>query len=111
MAFSKTTLYPKEPQLISGFAKALGHSARITILRQLSHVEKHTVEELQKEHPISQPTMSDHLRILRAAHIVHYREKFPFTYYWLNRENLALAEQYFSQFFQEILGPDSNLTP
>ena len=99
MAFSKSRLYPKDAQMVSGFARAVGHAARIQILQQLSEEGECTVEELSKNHPISRPAMSCHLRILRASHLVDCEEKFPYTIYRLNGKNVVVAEGYLGDFF------------
>ena len=102
MAFSKPNLYPKDAKIISRFAFALGHAARVTILEQLAVNGPCSVEQLSKNHPISQPALSYHLKILREAHLVEWREKFPYTYYKLDKKNVTLAEIYLGSFFKKI---------
>jgi len=60
------------------------------------------VDELSKNHPISQPALSVHLKILRDSHLVKCREKFPHTQYKLDGKNVTLAETYLGNFFKEI---------
>lgn len=102
MAFSKSNQYPKDDQIISGFMKALDHPARLRILRQLSKEGPCTVEELKREHPISQSAMSGHLRTLRRADLVRWKEEFPVTYYSINGKTATLAEEYLKGFFREL---------
>ncbi|MEO5906868.1 MAG: metalloregulator ArsR/SmtB family transcription factor [Saprospiraceae bacterium] len=102
MAFSKSRLYPKDAQLVSGFARAFAHSARVMIIKHLSEVGSCCVEELLKDHPISQPTMSGHLRILREAHLIVYEEKYPKTIYAIDQKNLRLAKKYLGNFLKTI---------
>src|SRR6187401_1656187 len=87
MAFSKNYLYDPKDQSISNFARALGHSARMNILLQLLFTGPCSVAELRSMHPLSQPSLSQHLRILRKAHLVTCKEKFPYTYYDLDKKN------------------------
>ena len=102
MAFSKHSLYKKELQLLGGFARALGYSGRIEILLTLESEGPLTVQELAKGHPISRVTLSQHLKILRKAHLVIAEEKFPYTYYRVHKRNLAKAREAFAQFFKHF---------
>ena len=102
MAFSKSNRYPKDEQILSSFAKAFGHPARVSIIRKLSHDGPCSVEELLKNHPISQPALSTHLEILRKNQLVEFNEKFPRTYYNLVEKNLILAKRYLTTFFEDI---------
>lgn len=103
MAFSKSGLYEKEFQIQSEFHKAFGHSARIKIIEQLCLKGPLTVEELMREHHVSYATMSDHLRILRVAHLVHCKEKCPYTYYRVNWITLMKVENYFMEYFKKVV--------
>ena len=98
-AFSKAPLYDEEDRITSEFAFALSHPARLRIIRQLATYGPSNVHSLQKKHPISQPSLSQHLEILRNAGLVNCKEKFPYTIYSLNGKNLTLAETYLKRFF------------
>ena len=98
-AFSKAPLYDEVDRITSEFAFALSHPARLRIIRQLIDSGPSKVHLLQKNHPISQPSLSQHLEILRNVGLVNYKEKFPFTIYSLNGKNLTLAETYLKRFF------------
>lgn len=102
MAFSRSRLYPENEQIFSGFAKAFGHPARTIIIRKLAKDGPCRVTEILKNHPISQPALSVHLKILRKAHLVKCWEKFPHTYYELEWKYFRLASKYFKQFFKNI---------
>ncbi|HZV67978.1 MAG TPA: helix-turn-helix transcriptional regulator [Saprospiraceae bacterium] len=102
MAFSKSHLYPKDDQITSAFAKALSHSARLVIIRKLVKDGPCRVGKLLLNHPISKATLSKHLKILRDAKLVKWRERFPFTIYKVDRKNLALAEGYLKSFFRDL---------
>lgn len=87
MAFTKAHLYNDVDLRASLLARAISHPARIGILQQLSKEGVRTVEELIERHPLSQSTISQHLKILRKASLVCYKEVYPYTYYTLNKEN------------------------
>ena len=98
-AFSKAPLYNEEDRITSEFFFALSHPARLQILRQLIKDGPTKVHILQKNHPISQPSMSQHLEILRKVKLVNYKEKYPYTIYSVNGKYLTLAETYLKRFF------------
>jgi DNA-binding transcriptional ArsR family regulator len=102
VAFSKSKLYPKDEQALSHYTKAMGHPARPSIIMQLAREGKSCVENMTKNHPISQAAMSDHLSILREAQLVNFKEEFPYTYYSLNEKNVKQAEKHMKKFFKKL---------
>lgn len=102
MAFSKSHLYAEEDRTTSGFFKALGHSARLRIIRKLKKEGPCTVTQLSKGHPISQPALSVHLRILRKSHLITCVEKFPYSIYMVDKKNLKRARQLCGEFFKGV---------
>ena len=103
MAFSKAPLYTPKDQVTAGYARALGHPARLEIIRKLSLDGPCTVKVLNLAHPISQESLSYHLKILMKALLVSCKEKFPFTFYTLEKENLKVAEDKLRAFFQTAI--------
>ncbi|HZV71182.1 MAG TPA: helix-turn-helix transcriptional regulator [Saprospiraceae bacterium] len=93
MAFTKNYLYDPEDQQASQFAKALSHAARISILRTLHQFGTCSVETLSSTQPLSQPSISQHLRILRNAQLVICKEKTPHTYYSLDGKNFKIMKR------------------
>lgn len=73
-----------EKQFIT-FFKAFGDSSRLRILRILSKREM-TVNEIAKAAKMSQPTVSRHLGILRAAGVVAGRREGQRIYYALEKK-------------------------
>jgi ArsR family transcriptional regulator len=55
---------------LAAFAKALGHPARIQILRILSARTTCACGEIVRDLPLAQSTVSEHLRILKEAGLV-----------------------------------------
>lgn len=62
---------------LASFAKALGHPVRVRILRMLAEREARTCSLIVDELPLAQSTVSEHLRILKAAGLVRSREDGP----------------------------------
>ena len=55
---------------LAKLAKALGHPARVRILRLLSRKEARVCSQIVDELPLAQSTVSEHLRILKEAGLV-----------------------------------------
>jgi DNA-binding transcriptional ArsR family regulator len=101
MAMSKSHLYPEDLRIVCSFAKAIGHPARAQIIRQLQMQGSCSVEELQKDHPITPPSLSDHLKILRKSQLVTCREKYPHTFYKAERRKIKEAKKCLEAYFHE----------
>lgn len=67
---SRETAAPASDVELATLAKALGHPARIQIVRLLAARDACYVGELANELPLAQSTISEHLRILREAGVV-----------------------------------------
>ncbi len=69
-------------QLASTF-KALADPTRVAIVNRLSGAEAVCVCDLTAAFELSQPTISHHLRILRAAGLVEFERRGTWAYYRL----------------------------
>jgi ArsR family transcriptional regulator len=69
-------------------AKALGHPARIRIIRQFEECRPHIVQEIVEECDLAQSTISEHLRILREAELLFATEDGPRMWYCMRRSVL-----------------------
>jgi DNA-binding transcriptional ArsR family regulator len=72
-------------------AKALGHPARVRILRRLGSQASCFHGSLADEVPLAASTVSQHLRILREAGLVQGEVDGPRRSYCINRERVARA--------------------
>ena len=70
-------------------AKALGHPARIHILRLLLSRDACYCGELVDELPLAQATVSQHLKVLKDVGLVTGEIEGLRTCYWADRERLA----------------------
>jgi ArsR family transcriptional regulator len=78
-----------DDETLAAMAKAIAHPARIAILRLLARRETCATGDLVAEFPLAQSTVSEHLRILRAAGLVQGEIEGPRTRYCVNRAGLA----------------------
>jgi ArsR family transcriptional regulator, arsenate/arsenite/antimonite-responsive transcriptional repressor len=77
--------------------KALGDPTRLTIL-QLLREQSRTPSELLERMPVTQPTLSHHLDILKRADLVETRREGQFIRYSLNMTVVQMAMEYFLKF-------------
>lgn len=61
---------PEADEELAALAKALGHPARVKILRLLSRREACVCGDIVDELPLAQSTVSQHLKILKEAGLV-----------------------------------------
>ncbi len=64
---------PREDRVAEIF-KALGHPTRVRIIEYLSEGEK-CVKDIWQELGIPQPTVSQHINILKEARIISFRKE------------------------------------
>lgn len=85
---------------IARFAKALAHPTRLEILRLLSAQTVCFTGDLVEILPISQSTVSQHLKELKKAGLIQGEISPPKTKYCINQENWRKAKLLFASFFE-----------
>ena len=98
MAEKKT--YCIKTETLARFAKALGHPARIAILKFLAKQETCYFGDIHEELPIAQATVSQHLKELKDAGLIQGEIETPKVKYCIVRENWEYAKELFAEFFQ-----------
>jgi ArsR family transcriptional regulator, arsenate/arsenite/antimonite-responsive transcriptional repressor len=78
-----------DDETLAAMAKAIGHPARIAILRLLAHRETCVTGDVVAELPLAQSTVSEHLRILREAGLIQGEIEGPRTRYCVNPGGFA----------------------
>jgi ArsR family transcriptional regulator len=102
MALSKQPFYSIKDQLTANFGRALSHSARVKIIKQLAEKGESCVQVIAEGHPISKATLSNHLKILREAQLVNWHEQYPYTFYSLNAKAIAKARLDLDHYFDTV---------
>ena len=93
MAYPKTELFSEFDQKVSSYGRLLGHPARIEILQILEMHGPTTVGEFERLLPLSQGSITEHLRKLRLAGLIRVDIQGLYNYYILNLSGLqALFE-------------------
>jgi len=73
---------------LAKLAKAIGHPARVRILRMLSRKEARVCSQIVDELPLAQSPVSEHLRILKEAGLVRSSQDGPRVGYCINFDRL-----------------------
>ena len=79
---------PEADEELARLTKALGHPARVRILRLLSRKEARVCSQIVDEMPLAQSTVSEHLRILKEAGLVRCSQDGPRVGYCINFDGL-----------------------
>ena len=93
--------YSDDTELLAKFAKALGHPARIIILKHLSNQSCCFTGDLLEVLPLAQSTISQHLKELKDAGLILGEVDPPKVKYCINTENWLLAQCLFQNLFRE----------
>ena len=91
--------YTIKQDLLSRFAKAMGHPARIAILQFLAKRDTCYFGDIHEELPIAKATVSQHLKELKDAGLIQGEVEAPKVRYCINRENWQMAQSLFVEFF------------
>jgi DNA-binding transcriptional ArsR family regulator len=98
MASAKKEKYSREDIKLARYAKALAHPARIAILRHLASLDNCCFNEISKELPLADSTVSQHMNELKDAGLIQGNFEPPRVQYCINAENWKQARKYFKEF-------------
>ena len=84
---------PPDDATLAQLAKALGHPARIRILRLLATRQTCITGDVVAELPLAQSTVSEHLRILREAGLVQATPDGTRSAYCISGAGLAMLKR------------------
>ncbi len=91
--------YCIKTETLAQLAKALGHPARIAIMKFLARQETCYFGDIHEELPIAKATVSQHLTALKEAGLIQGEIETPKVRYCINKENWEFAKQLFDEFF------------
>ena len=95
-----STTYCIKTETLARFAKALGHPARIAIMKFLAKQKTCYFGDIHEELPIAQATVSQHLKELKDAGLIQGEIETPKVKYCIVRENWEYASELFAEFFK-----------
>lgn len=105
-AAAARTLEGTAADRLAAIAKALGHPARVRILRLLLERASCYCGEIVDELPLAQATVSQHLKVLKDAGLIRGTIDGPRVCYCVDREQLASLQQLVGDLVTAAAGPN-----
>lgn len=102
MAFSKKYEFTEAEIALAEFAKAISHPARIAILKLLAVKNRCICGEIVDELPLSQSTVSQHLKALKQAGLIQGEIEGPKTCYCLSESGISKLFKLLPRFVEKI---------
>lgn len=102
MAQAKTDIFNTTDQELADIAKAMAHPARVQILRVLNDQDQCIVGDLVDILPLSQSTVSQHLKELKRVGLIKGEIEGPRTCYCVNEEVMERAKSAFTNLFSSM---------
>lgn len=95
MGATKTEHFTDKQNSMATLIKALGHPARVAIVEYLLKVDECICGDIVNELPLSQPTVSQHLRELKMAGLIKGNVEGSAICYCLDEHAIAKLRDYF----------------
>ena len=102
MAYTKSELFSPELQKCSTLFKALGHPARLAILKYLADTKTCITGDLADELPLGRTTVNQHLKELKDAGLIQGTTEGVKTCYCLNVRNVCELKKMAEKFLNDI---------
>ena len=105
MGLTKTEEFTKTQNDLASFTKALGHPARIAILQFLIKSKACVCGDIVEELPLSQSTVSQHLKELKKAGLIKGDIEGPTVCYCIDEKAWNKAKKVLHELFESYQGP------
>lgn len=102
MAIHKKDEFSQKEQDLAAFAKSLSHPARIAILKLLAQKNECICGEIVEMLPLSQSTVSQHLKELKNAGLINGTVDGPRSCYCINWKAFEKFNSEFSLLFNKL---------
>jgi len=102
MGATKTEHFTNKQNAIATMTKALGHPARIAIVEYLMKVDNCICGDIVNELPLSQPTVSQHLRELKNAGLIKGNIEGNTICYCVDEKAIEILQSYFAKISTKI---------
>ncbi len=102
MAIHKKEEFGKKKQHLAMFGRAIAHPARISILKILAKQENCNCKELVQRLPLSQATVSQHLKELKSCGLINSTAHKTSSIYSLNKIILKEFENEFKKMMKSL---------
>jgi DNA-binding transcriptional ArsR family regulator len=104
MGITKASEFSEIDNKIARYAKALAHPARVAILKLLISKNACVCGDIVDELPLSQSTVSQHLKELKDAGIIKGNIEGVKICYCIDEKEWNMAKQFLSGLFEEYKG-------
>ncbi len=102
MGLTKTEGFTKTQVALAGYAKALGHPARIAILQFLATQKECICGDIVNELPLSQSTVSQHLKELKNVGLIKGNVEGPSVCYCIDEKNWQMVKNSLNDLFKNF---------
>ena len=102
MGITKSALFKKKQNRIATLAKAFDHPARVAILEYLLANKSCITNDLVNELPLSQSTISQHLKELKQTGIIKGEVEGPKLNYCIDENVWEEAKHIFNNMFSKF---------
>ena len=99
---SKKDLFNEDLQQVSAFFKALGHPARLAILKFLAESKVCMTGDISDYLPLSRTTVNQHLKELKELNLIQGKISGVKVNYCINPKTFKVMKSTFNGFFHEI---------
>jgi len=104
MGATKSSEFSVKENKLAKYAKALGHPARIAILKFLASKESCQCGDIVDELPLSQSTVSQHLKELKDAGLIKGEIEGVKVCYCIDEKEWKAAQVWINQLFESYKG-------
>lgn len=102
MGITKIENYSVKQIEISALLKAMAHPARVAIIDYLLNTKTCICNDIVRELPLSQPTVSAHLKELKHAGIIKGEIEGTAICYCVDEKAIKILQKYFSELTSKI---------
>lgn len=102
MGLTKTEEFTKAQNDLAAITKALGHPARVAILQFLIKTRACVCGDIVDELPLSQSTVSQHLKELRSAGLIKGEIEGPTVCYCIDQKAWTKAQKLINTLFDGL---------
>ena len=105
MGYAKTEEFTVKDNRIAKYAKALAHPARVAILQLLLRKQACICGDIVDELPLSQSTVSQHLKELKEARLIKGDIEGKKVCYCIDAKEWTIARTYLNTLFSAYTDP------
>lgn len=106
MGTTKTEHFTEKQSEIAIIAKAMGHPARVAIIDLLLKVNACIGNDILEKIPLAQPTISQHLKVLKDANLIKGTIEGNTVFYCINESTFELLSKYFGNIASNVIHQD-----